>query len=166
MNDARYHQLREIGWRRELTATELAELRTWLAAHPEAQTDWQTEAGLNAALSGLSDAPMPTNFTARVLREIERDMVAAARERSRFWQGLGWRRWLPRTIIAPTIVVVAVIVFLQIQQADARAKLGQSLAAMASVAAAPPPTALKDFEPIERLQSTFGADKELLSLLQ
>ena len=165
MNEARDAQLRETSWRRPLTDAEQAELRVWLAAHPEALADWQAEAGLNAALKKLPDAPVPTNFTRHVLQEIER-VDAADQSSAGFWRSVDWRRWLPRTVVAPTLVVVAVVVFLQIQRADARAKVGQSLAAMASVEAAPPPIALKDFEPIERLQNAFGADKELLSLLQ
>ena len=37
--DPVYQRLRETGWRRPLTAAEQAELRAWLAAHPEQQAD-------------------------------------------------------------------------------------------------------------------------------
>jgi len=33
--DSTYQRLREIGWRRPLTEAEQAELRAWLAAHPD-----------------------------------------------------------------------------------------------------------------------------------
>ena len=57
-NDPIYNHLRELSWRRKLTAAEEAELRAWLAAHPEAQVDWEVEAGLNAALGALQDVPV------------------------------------------------------------------------------------------------------------
>jgi hypothetical protein len=35
--DPVYNRLRELSWRRPLTENEQAELRAWVAAHPEAQ---------------------------------------------------------------------------------------------------------------------------------
>ena len=40
-SDPIYDQLRELSWRRKLTGAEEARLRAWLAAHPEAQADWE-----------------------------------------------------------------------------------------------------------------------------
>ena len=57
-NDPLYHRLRELSWRRKLTDSEEAELRAWLAAHPEAQAGWEVEAELNQALGRLPDAPV------------------------------------------------------------------------------------------------------------
>jgi anti-sigma factor RsiW len=161
MNGPSENRFRETGWRRPLTNAEQAELRAWLAAHPEVQADWQAEATLNTALRKLSDAPLPTNFTARVLQEIERD-AAAARQRAGFWRSVDWRRWLPRTALAG-LAVVAVILSLRFQQAAAHARMGRSVAAMAM---APSPDLLKDFESIKRLQAAPVADKELLKLLR
>ncbi len=78
-NDPTYNRLRELSWRRKLTGAEEAELRAWLAAHPDAQADWEAEAGLNAALGRLPDAPVPSNFTARVLQAVEREAAAELR---------------------------------------------------------------------------------------
>ena len=61
-------------------------MRAWLAAHPEAQADWEAEAGLSEALGQLPDAPVPSNFTARVLQSVERESAAERRRRSRKWQ--------------------------------------------------------------------------------
>ena len=55
---------RELAWRRRLTEAELAE---WRAAHPESAPDAETEAALSDALAALPDAPVPSNFTARVI---------------------------------------------------------------------------------------------------
>jgi len=165
MNDARYQQLRETGWRRPLTDAEQAELRVWLAAHPEAQAVWWAEAGLSAALGQLPDAPVPTNFTARVLQEIGREAAATEGVRARFWRSLDWRSWVPRTAVA-ALAVVLIIASLQLRHKVEQAKIGRSVAAMASVAAAPSPDLLKDFEPIKRLQAAPVVDKELLVLLR
>ena len=65
-HDSVHERLREILWRRPLTAAEAAELRAWLAAHPDAAADWATEQQLSRAVRRLADAPVPSNFTARV----------------------------------------------------------------------------------------------------
>ena len=103
-NDPIYNRLRELSWRRELTAAEEAELRAWLAAHPEAQADWEAEAGLNEALRQLPDAPVPSNFTARVLQAVERE--AALRERRR---GARWRVWHGRGAGCPGLRFAAAL---------------------------------------------------------
>jgi len=94
-------KLRELNWRRELTAAERAELRTWLAAHPEAQADWQTEAALSKFLARLPDAPVPSNFTARVLQAVERETRTSERapQRARWWHV-----FLPRAAVAASVV--------------------------------------------------------------
>src|SRR2546430_17246944 len=97
INDPFYKRLSELGWRGKLTATEEAELRAWLAAHSEAQGQWQTEASLSEALNRLPDVPVPTNFTARVLEAVK--LEAAAAERARSLGGPKWHwplRWLSR----------------------------------------------------------------------
>ncbi len=71
-NDGSFSRLRETSWRRKLTETEAAELRTRLAADPAARADWEVESALNAALDRLPAAPVPTNFTARVMQAVDR----------------------------------------------------------------------------------------------
>ena len=73
-------RMRELSWRRKLTSAEQAELDAWLAAHPEAAAQWQEEAALNALLEQLPGATVPSNFTARVMQDIDREMVDAGRE--------------------------------------------------------------------------------------
>jgi len=161
MNKPPDNRFRETGWRRPLTDAEQTELRAWLAAHPEAQADWQDEAALNTILRELPEAPVPTNFTARVLQEIERD-TAAESKRANFWRSLDWSPWLPRTA-ATGLAVVLVVMSLEFRARFERTKMGRSVAAMT---AAPPPEMLKDFESIKRLEAAPVADKELLSLLR
>jgi anti-sigma factor RsiW len=159
MNEARYMELREAAWRRPLTAAEQTGLQDWLSAHPEARADWETETALSAALVRLPDAPVPSNFTARVLREIERN--AAAQHAP---AGV-WRRWWPRAAAGACAVVVAVV-GLQFHQAASRATLARSVVAVSSVAPTLSPDALADYESIRRLSPAPGADTELLALLQ
>src|SRR2546427_12592788 len=97
-NDPLYNSLRERSWRRKLSLAEETELRAWLEAHPESQGDWEAELGLTQGLGRLPDAPVPSNFTARVLEAVERETAAGeSRARGSKWRAwLGRVRWLPR----------------------------------------------------------------------
>lgn len=165
MKDALHERLREAAWRRPLTAAEQAELRAWLATHPDALADWDAETALSAGLSRLPDVPVPSNFTARVLREIERAAAVRQRRPAGFWPTLTLRHWLPRVAVAG-FALAAVLVSLQLQQANRLAKVGQSLATISDVTPALAPDALVNFDSIRRLSPAPVADTELLSLLQ
>jgi anti-sigma factor RsiW len=161
-NDAVYQRLREATWRRPLTAAEQAELRAWLATHPEAQTEWEAESGLNATLGRLLDVPVPSNFTARVMQAVELEAAAEARQPVPRWRA--WRRrWLPRLAIAA--VGVALLTYYQVRAAR-RAEFARSVAAISSVSSLPSPEILQDFDAIYMLNQTPPADEELLNLLK
>jgi anti-sigma factor RsiW len=163
MNGPRYNRLLEQSWRRKLTAAEEAELRAWLAAHPEAQSDWEAEAGLNEALGRLADAPMPTNFTARVLQAVE--LEGATEPRGRAWAWQSWRFFLPKAAAAAVVLGAGLLAYHQ-HEVTKRMELAQCVAAVSEVAALPSPDALQDFEAIRRLNPTAPADEELLTLMQ
>lgn len=158
-------RLREISWRRELTAAEQSELRAWLAAHPEGQADWAAESDLNALLNQLPAAPMPSNFTARVLQAVEAGPVAAERSRVQP-SGRWWRVLWPRTAFTVVITLGLVWFAYQRHEATRRAELARSLIAVADVRSLPSPQMLADYEAIRRLSPTPGADEELLVLMQ
>ncbi len=102
--DPVYQKLREISWRRPLNEAEQAEWRAWLLTHPEAQAEAEADAVLNAALAKLPDAPMPSNFTARVLQAIEQEQAAAARPKApptTSW----WHAFLPRLAVVCVVVL-------------------------------------------------------------
>ena len=163
-NDPLFQQWRELSWRRKLTAAEEAQVRAWLAAHPEAQADWDAETALNDALSRLPEVPVATNFTARVVRTVEREMAATARER----KGLGWqpwKRWLPRAALAAIVLGAGLFSHHEVV-ASRRAKLVQSVAVVSKVSSLPSPAILEDFDAIRRLTPAPAADEQLLSLLQ
>jgi anti-sigma factor RsiW len=163
-NDPLYQRFRELSWRRKLTGAEEQELQTWLAAHPEAQADWETEAGLNEALRQLPNVPVPSNFTARVLQAVERE-EAAARPRSGA-SPQGWlARWFPRMGFAALLLSLGVGSY-RVGELARTNQLATSIQTVAEVSPAPNPDLLKDFDAIRALPSTPAPDVELLALLQ
>src|SRR5688572_4554560 len=97
MNDDLYNDLLEASWQRKLTAEEEAQVRGWLAAHPEKQGDWEVEVALNQQLERLPNAPLASNFTAQVLGKLDLELrreerEAAAPGKSTSW----WRGLVPR----------------------------------------------------------------------
>ena len=164
-NDPIINQLREQSWRRKLTGAEEAQMRAWLAAHPEAQADWDTEAGLNVALDRLPDVAVPSNFTARVLQAAERETAAELRQGERrrpFWRRL---RWLPKVALMATMASAGVMSCLVIQDAQ-RKKLVESVVAVSAVSSLPSPEILKDFDAIRASNPTPLPDEQLLAALQ
>jgi hypothetical protein len=165
-NDPSYNRLRELSWRRKLTAGEASELRTWLAAHPEVLPDWEAEAGLNDALGQLADAPVPSNFTARVLQSVERENASELRRQRRKWQV--WRRWrwLPKAAFAAVVLGAGLVSYQQVARVARRAEYAQSVAAVSRLASLPAPEVLKDFDAIRVSNPTPLADEELLAALK
>jgi anti-sigma factor RsiW len=162
--DPVYQRLREIGWRRPLTAAEQVELRKWLAAHPEAQAEVESDEMLNAALVKLPDAPMPSNFTARVLQHIERETAAERRGVPSRQSSKLWRVFLPRFAVATVLVVGGAIVYRGniAKQNQALVKAAQEVAAVESFS---DPTVLADFDVIASLSPAATAvDENLLAL--
>jgi anti-sigma factor RsiW len=163
--DPLYEQLRELSWRRKLTPAEEAKLITWLAAHPEAQADWEAETGLNQTLAALPDAPVANNFTSRVLDAAQRE---AARRQSpvRPWHSAAswWSRWLPKAALAAVLLAAGLLSYHHTQDLK-RAEWAQSLTTVSQVP--PLPTEiLKDFDAIAVLSSAPPADEELLQVMQ
>ena len=165
-NNPLYNQLRELSWRRKFTATEAAELQAWLAAHPEALADWEAEAGLNEGLGRLADAPVASNFTARVLQAVERDAAAELGRQGRKWQV--WRRWrwLPKAAFAAVVLSAGLVSYQQVAKAARRVEYARSVAVVSEVASLPGPDVLKDFDAIRVLNPTPPADEELLAALK
>jgi anti-sigma factor RsiW len=163
-NDPIYDHLRELSWRRQLTGAEAAQLRAWLTAHPEAQADWEADAGLNAALSRLPDVPVPTNFTARVVQAAEREAAAELRQPGWKWGGWPRLRWLPRIALTATVVSAGVVSCLVIQDVQ-RKNLAEGVAVVSAVSSLPGPDVLKDFDAIRASNANPTADEQLLTAL-
>jgi len=151
------NQLRELAWRRKLTDAEKAGLRT----HPEAQADLELESRLTAALARVPEAPVASNFTARVLQAIEREEARGARTLGWSWY---WRVLIPRVAVAVAVVGFAGLAY-QHHQFDKRAQLARDVALLAKAQPLPSVEALKNFDAIQRMsQTTSQADDKLLEL--
>ncbi len=163
-NDPLYNELRESSWQRKLTAAEEEALRHWLAGHPEAQADWEMETALSQALGRLPDASVPSNFTARVMQAVEREEVAASRQKQggSFWARL---RWLPRIAVAAVVLGTGLISYERIQANQTREQI-RAVKIVAEVSSLPDPAVLKDFDTIQALNQTPSADEELLQALK
>ena len=159
-NDPDYQRLRELAWRRRLTEAELAE---WRAAHPQAAAEAEAEAALSDALAALPDAPVPSNFTARVLQVVEGEVGRPSlRKRDWFWV---WRVLVPRAAVASLVVGASLFAYHR-HQAAQRIAVGVSIRTVAGVQSLPSPQILEDFDVIQRLDTTPPADRELVAWLQ
>src|SRR5215208_6972895 len=104
--DPLYNRLLELSWRRKLTEAEEAELRSWRAAHPEVQNDWELESSLTEGLAHLPEVPVGSNFTARVLGQLEQERLAARRPSHSWMARLMRIGWLPQTAVAAILLGV------------------------------------------------------------
>jgi anti-sigma factor RsiW len=170
-----FDPLREKSWRRKLTAAEEAELRAWLAAHPEAHADWEADMRLTEAMRQLPDAPVPSNFTSRVLQEIRRDSSEEQSHPS-LWRWL-LRSWQPRIAVVAAVALAGLLTYQeqlyvaatrkqQTQEQMARAQVAQDVKVVADVRSLPSPDILQNFDTIRKLSTTPGPDPELIALLK
>lgn len=125
---------------------------------PDAELDKR----LTDALAKLPDAPVASNFAARVMQAIDLDESRAQRN----WKfGWNWRALLPRVAVAAVALVTAGIVFNQHELSVQRHQMADSVALVAGQSL-PSVDALKNFDAIKRMSQPAHADDELLALLQ
>ena len=156
----------EVNWRRKLTPAEEAEVRSILAGHPEALAEWEAELALSDALERIHDAPLASNFTARVLQAATLD--AARRKHplgQKLWLRRLWIRWVPATAGAALALGVGLISYHEIRDAR-RIELVRSAATLSEVASLPSPQVLEDFDAIHAMSQRPTADEDLLKALQ
>ena len=156
-NEPLQNQLRELAWRRKLTGAERAELR----AQPEAQADLELESRLSDALARVPDAPVPSNFTARVLQAVERESV---RPRATSWSWT-WRVLVPRVAVAAAVISFAGLGIHHNELNAHRVAFAKKVVLMAAAQPMPSVDALKNFNAIQRMSQPH-ADDELLALLR
>ncbi len=165
MNDPLYQKLLEASWQRPLTPEEEAELQVYLAAHPEAQAEWEDDTLLTQQLRQLPAAPLSSNFTALVLQAAKAEQGKPRRTAPTFgW--LAWaRRYLPRAASAG-LALLLVMTGIHQYRASGRAQLAKSVAALSPVTPLNPEI-LQDFDAIVQLsQAPPVADEDLLRALQ
>ena len=115
---------------------------------------------LRGLLSRLPDAPVASNFTARVMQAVELEESRALRQWS--VSAWNWRAILPRFAVAAVVVIAAGLAFQQYQSAARREQLTRNVAQFAS--AMPSVEALQNFDAIRRMSQPAHADEGLLAL--
>ena len=162
--DPVYQRWCELSWRRPLTAAEQAELRACLSAHPEAQAEAETEAALSQALARLPDAPVPSNFTARLWQTLERDDATQGRAAAprRTWE---WRVLIPRFAVATVVMGTGLLVYRHNESVQ-QVEFAKSLLSEAGSPALADPKVIADFEVICQLSPPTAADEELIKLME
>lgn len=160
--DPTYERLREIAWRRPLTAAEAAEWAAWLASHPEHAAELEQEAALNQLLAVKAPPRAASNFTAQVWQQIEA-------ETRRETAGAAPRRrgaiWLPRLAWGSALGLALVVGGLKLHSHQQQLELARVAQTLAQAVDLSNPVVLADFEVIRRLNSvTVAADENLLAL--
>ena len=166
MNDELYTELLQTSWRRKLSAEEEAQLRAWLATHPEAQADWEEEALLTQQLERLPKAPLASNFTAQVMQKLDLELAREDRERRGSNMPRWWRRVVPRLASALLLAVLAVTGVVQYQKYE-HTQMVDSVKRLTPVASVLQPEIMQDFDAIRQLRHVPSvSDEELLAALQ
>jgi anti-sigma factor RsiW len=147
---------RELSWR----ACDRSELEKAIQADTRVADDLEEDLRLTALLARLSEAPVPSNFTSRVVAEATRTEVSP---RSVPW--VRWNSWLPRLAFAVFLGATAMFSYRHLQESR-QLRIREGLEVIATVAQATDPEVLQDFEAIRAFNDAPAADEELLSLLE
>jgi hypothetical protein len=116
---------------------------------------------LRELFARLPDAPVSSNFTARVMQAVELDELQAARSRGWRWN---WRAFMPRAAAAAVMVVAAGFTFYQHELYNRRAEIATSVVLVARAQPLPSVDALQNFDAIQRMSQPAHADEGLLAL--
>src|ERR1044071_5110671 len=161
MNEAEYLSLREIAWRRPLTADEKSRLHSYLVVHPEAQPDWDSEVMLNQVLDNLQIPAVSSNFTVQVLRSIEL-VELKNRPKSLSWlpnMGL----WLPRFAVAGLVLGLGGLGYQRYQLHELQQQRADSVKIMTRLATTLPDVQMwKDFDTIAGLDQAGPSQDQIL----
>jgi len=117
---------------------------------------------LRELLSRLPDAPVSSNFTARVMQSVE--LEEAGDSRQRHILAWNWRTLLPRFAVTAAVLMFAGIAFHQYEIGNRRAEITKSVMMVASAQKLPSVEALQNFDAIQRMGQPSHADEELLAL--
>ena len=160
MKQSEFENLLQTARERDLTDAELAKLERWLAANPDEQAEWEA---LDRLLVALPDAPVASNFTARVMDEVRRAEAAAPALGQAWWQRLLAPQFRPIQIAAvATLAMVLGGVGYQSHLNQSRAEMAAAVASIAEIT----PGFLADFEAIEAIAQADPIDEELWAALK
>ena len=115
---------------------------------------------LRGLLSRLPDAPVASNFTARVMRAVELEEARPSRRWN--FSAWNWHALLPRLAVAMVVIAAAGLVFQRHETNTRREQLVKNVALVAS--AMPSVEALQNFDAIRRMSQPVHADEGLLAL--
>ncbi len=160
MKDVRDDDLFRLSMKPELSPEEESKLEAWLDAQPAARAAWEADRALGRALHSLPDAPMSSNFTARVMQELDLDEARTQRKSGGWrllWPRLGWA-----TAAALALTVFGTQQFLNVQRTQFAAD-----AALVSKDIGRLPDAFRDFDLVDSLREIPAAsDDGILAALQ
>lgn len=170
MNSPELEQLIETARRRVLSAAEQGRLDSLLAAAPAAWPDQDKELALTRLLAALPDAPLASNFSARVMQAIDLAEAQAGRESVPRSGGWWLRRWFGRLAWTTAALVLSGFSWMQYQGWQ-RSETARSIQVITEVATVPSVAVLKDFDAIQSFASVpptmdVQGDLELLNALQ
>jgi hypothetical protein len=172
MNSPELEQLIETARRRRLSAAEQSRLDTLLQGAPAAWPERDDELALTRLLAGLPDAPLASNFSARVMQAIDLAEAQAGRESTPRAVAVGWwpHRWFGRLAWTTAALVVSGFSWMQYQGWQ-RSETARSIQVITEVATVPSVAVLKDFDAIQSFASVpptmdVQGDLELLNALQ
>jgi anti-sigma factor RsiW len=152
--------------RRELNPEEERFLGDWLSTRPAEAAAWRADVAIARALRRLPPVAIPSNFTARVLAEVQRDVPRRAPRRRSWLPAWEWtrERWLP---VASAVMVLALGAGAWRYHATRQqSEFNRGVAAL-RVLSAVSPEVLQDFEVIQHFrEDPAPIDYELLAALQ
>ena len=124
------------------------------------EPDNLSEARLTTALAKLPQAPVPSNFTARVLAAVDAEENRAARN------GWRWPALFPRIAVATAVLVFAGVSIQRYEVYSQRAALAKNVARVVVTQPLPSADALENLDAIQRLSQSGHAEVELRAVLQ
>ena len=116
---------------------------------------------LRELLSRLPDAPVSSNFTARVMQAVELEERQAARRWNWHWN---WRSLMPRVAVTSVALVMAGLVVQQHEVNAHRTQLAEDVAHVTTAQPLPSVDALQNFDAIQRMSQPAHADEGLMAL--
>ena len=164
--DQQYSQLMQAAMERELTAEELARIDDLLGQNKAELADFEA---VDHLLAKLPDVIVPSNFTARVLDEAQRQDQPAQALGQAWWQRLFSPQYRSIQLASAAAVALLVGVFgyqnhLDQDRAE-MAEMAESLQAVATIAELAPGV-LTDFDAIDAIDQSDPIDEELWAALK
>jgi len=172
MNNDELNELRETLRRHDLSRGEWQRLRAQLDGHGVDASAWTEERALTGLLNRLPDAPLPSNFSARVLQALDRAPASVGmRFRLRSW----WARHPAGIQLASSAACLLLLLLGYARYQSVRRErmvasvtsVVRSVEAASALAELPPVDILQDYDAIQGLsRSRVAADEELLVALE